>query len=456
MASLLPEKFVERMSLDLGDAEGRALCEALLSDAPVSVRLNPRKRGAHPEGEPIGWSRCGIRLAERPVFTLDTAFHAGRYYVQEAGSQFVGHILETTGTGDGRILDMCAAPGGKTTLYSALVGEKGLVVANDPVRNRASVLADNVRKWGIGNVVVACDEPQHIAVFENRFDVVAVDAPCSGEGMFRKDERAREEWSENNVRMCAARQLQILDSAWHALRPSGVLIYSTCTFNRTENEGVLREFSARVGGELAEAECIACDDAWGVVAGREGVFQTFRFYPHRACAEGFFVAVARKAASDGRAVVPKPRRRIMNDVAGAVRKELSRWVLHPENMRFADVGGTCYGYYADTYDEVRSFAETVNVIYSGVAMGVVYNGKLKPDAALAMFVDLNENAVPVAELEREEALRYLRKQDIAASAFAEGVNLVKSGGCALGFVKRIGNRCNNMYPNSLRILKTDL
>jgi len=456
MASLLPEKFVERVSLDLGETEGRALCGALLGETPVSVRLNPRKSGAHIDGDPIGWSRYGIRLAERPVFTLDTAFHAGCYYVQEAGSQFVGHILETTGTGDGRILDMCAAPGGKTTLYSALVGPKGLVVANDPVRNRASVLADNVRKWGIGNVVVACDEPQHIAAFENRFDVVAVDAPCSGEGMFRKDERAREEWSENNVRICAARQLQILDCAWRTLRPNGVLIYSTCTFNGIENEGVLQEFSARVGDELVEAEMVACDAAWGIVDGREGVFQTFRFYPHRACSEGFFVAVSRKAASNKRAVMPKPRRKIMSDVTGAVRKELSRWVVHPENMRFADIGGTCYGYYSDTYGEVRAFAETLNVIYSGVAMGSVYNGKLKPDAALAMFVDLNGNAVPVAELEREDALRYLRKQDIAAAAFVEGINLVKTDGCALGFVKRIGNRCNNMYPNSLRILKTDL
>lgn len=456
MALPLPEKFVARILRDMGESEGRALCDALLGEPPIAVRLNPYKDGARLQGHPIGWSRYGILLDERPSFTLDTAFHAGCYYVQEAGSQFVGRILETTGTGDGRILDMCAAPGGKTTLYSALVGKGGLVVANDPVRNRASVLADNVRKWGVGNVVVTCEEPQRIAAFENRFDVVAVDAPCSGEGMFRKDERARGEWSENNVRLCAARQSEILGNAWRALRPGGVLIYSTCTFNRTENEGVLQEFSVRVGDELAEAEEIVCDAAWGVVEGREGVFRTFRFYPHRTCAEGFFVAVARKAPSDARAGVPKARRKIMADVGGTAARELSRWVLQPENMRFAAIGDDCYGYYADAYDEVRAFAETLNVIYSGVAMGRIYDGRLKPDPALAAFAGLDRGAVAVAELCREDALRYLRKQDVAAAAFAEGVNLVTADGCALGFAKRIGNRCNNMYPNSLRILKTDL
>lgn len=453
----LPEKFVGRLLEDLGDAEARALCTALdCSVPPTAVRLNPFKSGAEFDGEPIGWSRNGLFLNERPSFTTDTAFHAGCYYVQEAGSQFVGHILETTGFGSGRILDMCAAPGGKTTLYSSLVGRTGLVVANEPVRNRASVLADNVRKWGIGNTVVTCNFPSAFANCPVMFDVVAVDAPCSGEGMFRKDERAREEWSENGVGMCAARQLEILEDAWRTLKPGGVLIYSTCTFNRTENEGVVGKFAALHEGELGEAEPIECREEWGIGTGREGVFQTFRFYPHRTRTEGFFVAVARKTKEGDAhrdAIRVKPKRSPMQEVGAAVRSELKRWLRQPDDYCFAMIGETVYAYRREHFDEVTMLAERLGVICSGVEMGRVFGGKLKPEHPLAMFCDLDREAVAAAELAPEDALNYLRKETFDVSPLAEGMNLVTCNGCALGFAKRIGGRCNNLYPNSLRILK---
>ncbi len=452
----LPEKFVARVVDEMGPTEGRALCEVLEGEPPVSVRLNPDKPRAEFDGEPIPWSRYGLRLAVRPSFTADPRFHAGAYYVQEAGSQFVGHLLEPYDIEGATVLDMCAAPGGKTTLYSTMVGAGGLVVANEIVRNRAMVLADNVRKWGVGNVVVTNNTPKHLAAFENWFDVVAVDAPCSGEGMFRKDHGARDEWSENGVRMCAARQTEILDEAWRALRPGGVLIYSTCTFNTVENEGVLRSFAERMGDELVEAEPVTCETSWGVAEGRVGAFRTYRFYPHRTVAEGFFASVARKRESGERRSVPKPRRRVMNDIGGDARRELSHWVLHPDRMRFAEVGGSLHAYHAGRYDDVRYVSESLNVVCSGVDMGQIFGGKLKPDPALAFFCGLDRDAVPVADLSRDEALAYLRKQELPASLFADGVNLVCCDGFALGFAKRIANRVNNMYPNSLRILKTDL
>ena len=452
----LPEKFVERVYRDLGPTEGEALCRALDGDTPTSIRLNPRKPFAQPEGRSVPWNALGRYLDVRPSFTLDCGFNAGTYYVQEAGSQFVGHILDGVDLEGARVLDMCAAPGGKTTLYSTLVGERGLVVANEIVRNRAAVLADNVRKWGVGNVVVTNNEPRHIAAFEEWFDVVAVDAPCSGEGMFRKDEQARSEWSEGNVRMCAARQAEILDEAWRSLAGGGLLIYSTCTFNLDENEGTLRAFSERVGDEIEASEAIECPEQWGVVCGREGVWQTFHFYPHRTQSEGFFAAVARKAPNGARRVTPKPRRKIMNDLGGKSRDELSRWVENPKAMRFAEVAETCYGYYAEVYDDVKHLAESLSVIYSGVAMGRIFGSTLKPDAALAFFAGLRRDVVARATLEKGEALQYLRKQEVPADRFKEGMNLVECEGCALGFVKRIGNRCNNLFPNSLRILKNDL
>ena len=452
---MLPERFVERVLRDLGPDEGAALCRALEGESPVSVRLNGAKGMPAPSGRRIGWSPAGYYLAGRPSFTLDPDFHAGRYYVQEASSQFVGHIVGSCGGAAGRrVLDLCAAPGGKTTLYASLVGRGGLVVANEINRGRAAVLADNVRKWGTGNVAVTVNDPSQVARLQGWFDVVAVDAPCSGEGMFRKSEEARSEWSEAAVGMCAERQRSILRGAWQALRPGGLLLYSTCTFNFAENEAVLRDFAAWAADDLAAAEQVPVEKEWGVVCGSEGVFQTFRFYPHRAEGEGFFAAAARKADSGGERVrMPKPQR---NPVVWAEKRtvqELSRWVVEPASMRFALAGDTYYGYWQAQAEAVRMLAGVLNVICSGVEMGQLFKGVLKPAHALALFPELSRSAVSVAELSREEAICYLRRGDVAVERFAEGVNLVAANGVALGFAKRIGRRCNNMYPNSLRILK---
>ena len=219
----------------LGD-DAEKLFAALDTPAEVSIRLNPAKPAEVYDGEVIGWSPNGRYLECRPQFTLDPLMHGGAYYVQEASSQFVVHILKGDDLEGARMLDMCAAPGGKTTLYSSLVGRKGLVVANDINRGRVMALEDNVKRWGMGNVVVTCSEPRYIGDFESWFDVVAVDAPCSGEGMFRKMEEARTEWSPASVEQCVARQREILAEAWRALRPGGKLIYSTCTYNLEENE----------------------------------------------------------------------------------------------------------------------------------------------------------------------------------------------------------------------------
>ena len=302
--------------------------------------------------------------------------------------------------------------------------------------------------------MVVCSDPRAFAAAGALFDVVAVDAPCSGEGMFRKEERAREEWSENGVGMCAARQSKILDDAWEALRPGGVLIYSTCTFNSVENEGVLRSFAARVGDGIEESEDVPCPAEWGIEQGREGVFRTFRFWPHRTCAEGFFAAVARKSGGGGvRIAASKRGRSPLSEVSGAEARELARWVKNPEQMRFAVAGDCIYAYRRSTYDFVKMLSERVNAIYSGVAMGRLFGGKLKPEHALAMYAGLNREAVNTAELSRDEAVKYLGKRDFDLSPLREGLNLVTCDGRALGFAKRVGGRCNNLYPNSLRILK---
>ncbi len=377
--------------------------------------------------------------------------HAGVFYSQEPSASSAAPLL---GVQPGmRVLDMCAAPGGKSSQLAAALQGRGVLVSNEYVAARADILKSNLERMGVSNAVVLNETPARIAdALPEFFDRVLVDAPCSGEGMFRKTPEARDEWSENNVKICAVRQAEILREAWKTLRPGGLLIYSTCTFNRLENEGSLEGLLAEAGEEIVESTAFDCPPEWGVVCGRVGPFRTFRFYPHRTRGEGFFAAVARKVSDGGSRVrVPKSRRTIFAPAGRRECAELARWVAEPGRMRFAAVADVYYAYYESQYEAVKMLAESLRVIASGVAMGQIFKERLKPDHALAMFCGLDRGAVPVAELSEEEALRFLRKQEAEAAAFAEGMNLVTHGGAALGFAKRIQNRVNNMYPNSLRI-----
>ena len=449
---LLPADFISNMRQQIGESEAERLFEALDGPSPVSIRINGAKWHGGEWGAPIAWSEYGRYLDYRPQFTTDIPFAAGAYYVQEAGSQFISHILKTEGIEGGKILDMCAAPGGKSTLYSSAVGSRGLVVANEYVRNRANILADNIRKWGLGNVVVTNNDPSHIAAFENWFDVVAVDAPCSGEGMFRKDEVARAEWSVNNVEICAARQKTILTEAWQSLKAGGLLIYSTCTYNTTEDEGILKWMSAEWGEEICPSAKIILPEDCDAEVVQVGDFQGFKFYPHRVATEGFFVAVARKREdSHSRSVTPKGRKKIMVDAPKDALRELTKWVIDRENIRFAAVTDSYYAYPADYYEEIKALAHNLTVIYSGVEMGQIFKGKLKPEWPLSQSVWYNQEVIPAIEVDEEIALDFLRKKDIPAVKFEEGLNLVVCDNYPLGFVKRIGNRVNNTYPNSLKI-----
>ena len=450
----LPIAFTERMRKQLGAEEAERLFAALDGVSPVAVRLNPAKcgeEGVWSDGEAIAWSKNGRKLKERPSFTLDTAFHAGAYYVQEAASQFIDYVISGEDLQGKRVLDMCSAPGGKTTIYSTAVGVDGLVVANEYVRSRANILADNVRKWGMGNVLVTNNAPEHIAQFEGWFDLVAVDAPCSGEGMFRKEEVAREDWSDEAVKMCAQRQMSIVREAWQSLKDGGLFIYSTCTFNDEEDEGVLQAFIDEMGDVFEPSHRIDVAPEWGIVSGEVGAFQTFRFFPHNTDSEGLFVAVARKAEATTQRT-PKARKKVMQEVDKVSRKELLRWLQEAEQYTFAMVADTIYGYRTEQFKAVQALSEGLTAIYSGVAMGQIFKGKLKPDWALSQHVGLNRKAVATEELDESRALDYLRKKDIAVGDMVEGINLVTHNGRALGFAKKVGARCNNLYPNSLKIM----
>jgi 16S rRNA C967 or C1407 C5-methylase (RsmB/RsmF family) len=478
---MFPPEFEKSVNAEL-PGEAAALLAALDGEAVTSVRFNPFKLEAMPAEEGVPWNRYGAYLAQRPVFTLDPAMHAGAYYVQEPSSQFVEYLYrkaaERTGVVESdtevrgmRVLDLCAAPGGKTTLYSTLAGAEGLVVANEVIKQRASVLADNVRRWGIGNVAVSCNDAAAFAAYRHWFDVLAVDAPCSGEGMFRKNPQARAEWSLANVELCAARQRRILAEGWDALRPGGILIYSTCTFNRHENEENIIWLAENYAVEPIGIEL---PDGWGIEQGKvAGGIETFRFYPHKVRGEGFFVAVMHKTDGRIKRETPRARREPLMELNRNENRPLTEWIAQPEHMKFARVGDNCYAFYRPQYQNIAALAGGLNIIYSGVCMGCLFNGKLRPDHALALFHDLAHESASGGimmrkeaaddsrarknftrtPLSRDEALDYLRKREFAdVSTLAEGLNLLTFEDLPIGWTKRIGHRTNTMLPNNFRIV----
>ena len=295
MQAELPQDFVQLMHEHYDKATADALCDALVSTEPeVSIRLNPRKLSAeevlavHPDYEPVPWCPNAFYLPDRPAFTFDPLLHAGAYYVQEASSMGIAEIiswrlevngkrLENTLSSEGSsqnnpltphlsplttpknpvlALDLCAAPGGKSTLLQSLLPEGSLLISNEPIAKRAQILSENMQKWMMGQpesapqVIVTQQYPHEFGALTGQVDVLLTDVPCSGEGMFRKDEGAIREWSLENVRMCQQRQRDILSDIWHVLKPGGLLIYSTCTFNRYEDEDNARWICSELGGEL--------------------------------------------------------------------------------------------------------------------------------------------------------------------------------------------------------------
>ena len=287
----LPPIFIERTKAILKE-EYPAFENALQQLAPTSIRIND-KMDYMPSAEKVAWCDKGYYLNERPLFTADPLFHAGVYYVQEASSMFLSQVVEQHFPDADTVLDLCAAPGGKSTLLSQYLHRNCLLVSNEIVRNRAYILAENLAKWGNQNTLVTNNDPADFSALNNFFDAVVVDAPCSGEGMFRKDAGAIDEWSLSNVELCAERQKKILTDVWDALKPEGILVYSTCTYNREENEDNVAWMCRELDAELLKVD----------LHGNENIVESdfgYRFFPHRTKGEGFFIAVVRKNGSSVR------------------------------------------------------------------------------------------------------------------------------------------------------------
>lgn len=449
----LPQEFVQQMCALLGEAEAGALCSALTDTPPaVSVRRNPTKGDvSFAQSTPVPWCSDGCYLAERPSFTLDPRFHAGAYYVQEAASMFIEQAyrqIERDFTPT-RLLDLCAAPGGKSTLWRSLLPDGALLVANEPIRQRAQILAENLTKWGHPDVVTTSAYPAEFAPLRGFFDVIAADVPCSGEGMFRKDEGARAEWSPAAVETCAARQRAILTDIWDCLREGGYLVYSTCTFNRAENEDNVRFVCQELGAEVV---AVPIDEAWGIApdttAGGQAVYH---FFPHRTQGEGLFLALLRKTSPAPAAREKKRTRSKETPVPDAAK--LQAWLKTPTDFRlFRPTPETIAAVRTSLLDDVQRVAACVRTLTAGVLMGETKGRKFVPAHALALSTVLADTAFPRAELDGDTALRYLRREAVVLPPEQpRGHVLVCFEGLPLGWVNNLGTRANNLYPAEWRI-----
>ncbi|MHC2991382.1 ribosomal RNA small subunit methyltransferase F [Pontibacter sp. HJ8] len=448
----LPKSFVTRMQQQLGTAY-IPFETALLQPAPVSIRLNNLKLPASPELPSVPWTQTGYYLPERPLFTLDPLLHAGGYYVQEASSMFLEQALRQTVdlAQPLRVLDLCGAPGGKSTHIASLISQDSLLVSNEVIRSRASILAENVTKWGSGNVLVTSNDPRDFGRLEDFFDVMVVDAPCSGEGMFRKDPQAVQEWSEENVKLCAQRQQRILMDVWGALKPGGTLIYSTCTWNEAENENNMVWLA---GQENAASLSLDLDPAWGVVPSEQDGVTGYRFYPHQVQGEGFFLAVIRKAgeAQDDHSATSSKKKKHKLTPAGKKEQALvANWLVQPERYTWLQHGEVMSAIPASLFEAADQVYQKLYVVYAGIEVAEVKGKKLKPLHALALSQHLNKAVFRTEELELEAALRYLRKEDISLDSNGNDWILLQYQGFPLGWAKQVGNRLNNYYPKEWRI-----
>ncbi|HTG57373.1 MAG TPA: RsmF rRNA methyltransferase first C-terminal domain-containing protein [Niabella sp.] len=422
----------------------------------TSIRLNPAKSEVVLQSfkdrdinyMPIPWTSNGYYLSERPSFTFDPLFHAGTYYVQEASSMFLEQALQQSVDVSNplRVLDLCAAPGGKSTHLQSLLSPESLLISNEVIRQRVNVLKDNMVKWGSSNVIVTNNDPKDFSRLKGYFDVIVVDAPCSGSGLFRRDEEAINEWSGNNVVLCGQRQQRILADVLPALKEGGVLIYSTCSYSQQEDEDIADWLTSEFA--LSNISFNVQDD-WHITeavtsSGNRG----YRFWPHLAKGEGFFLAAFRLHEGD---IYKNKNRHAIKPATKQLSPLVAAWA-NPDNNELIQVNDKVYAWPAVLFEDFDLILQHLRIIYSGTLLGELAHKKLIPDHALAMSRMVGE-AIGRIELQLSESIAYLQKNTIENTGWASGWQLATYNKHALGWMNVLPNRINNYYPKELRILK---
>lgn len=450
----IPPDFIRHMAGIPGWQE-TAFCQIMQNGEQVqSIRLNTRKwedphKLSFPVEAAIPWTETGYYLAERPKYTLDPLLHAGAYYVQEASSMFLEQAVKQVLPERERIrvLDLCAAPGGKSTHLLSLLPDNAVLVSNEVIKSRVTILEENLIKWGNCNQIITNNDPRDFTGLGGLFDLVVVDAPCSGSGLFRRDPKAMEEWSEAAVELCHQRQKRILTDIWPCLKEGGFLIYSTCSYSMKEDEAIADWLLSNYN---ADSEMLQVDPTWHIVETRspEKSANGYRFYPDQVRGEGFFLTVFRKreaaAAPSGlkvKARLEKAGKEQVADITEWLKPGLSQFYMIQENM----VG------MPEPVDALLAEIGSLYVRRAGVTVGKWAGRKLIPDHALAVSIQL-KHTVNRIELTDAQAQLYLRKEEIQVSGSAPGWNLACYKGVAMGWLKVLPNRSNNYYPKEWRIL----
>lgn len=448
MTTHLPEGFISQMQQLLGEAQASALFESLEQSPSISLRLNKQKPCLMPEWfsdkTPVAWCSNGYYLNERPSFTFAPQLHAGGFYVQDASSMFHEYIINFLScTQPVCYLDACAAPGGKTTVAINALPDGSLVVANEFIPLRAQILRENIQKWGYPNVIVTNSSTDKFSRLSGVFDIIAIDAPCSGEGMMRKDEDARRQWSNGLINECASLQWEIICNTWESLKSGGYLIYSTCTFNRYENEMIVERICQELNGETIDLQT---PEEWGISSGIDTDHHCYRFMPHLTQGEGLFVSVIRKLSDQ---VQWKPRKTKRNNKP--TKLPSIDW-LKGNDWYYRDHFGVICAIskkYADITEEICANAK---VLSTGIELATIKGKDLIPQHALALSTTIKEELFPKIDVDYTTAIDFLRREAIALPQEApRGYVIICYEGMSLGFVKNLGNRANNLYPQEWRI-----
>lgn len=446
----LPKDFIESLShLEFIDSD--ELINSLDTPAPTSIRINPEKWTQEQTLEKVPWSKYGYYLKERPSFYADPSHHSGEYYVQEASSMVIEHIINQIEFEESPLhfLDMCAAPGGKSTILSNFLNSKGLLLSNELVWKRNLILQENIERWGNSNTIITHNSSGDFRKVKNAFDLVLVDAPCSGEGMFRKDPRVREEWSLMAVDRCVEMQREILEDLAASIKYNGYLIYSTCTYNLKENEDQINNFIDDYDFETLEINGL---EEHGVIKNQSGNATFYRFFPNKIKGEGLCVCLLKKKSEesgknktkgDSQIIPFKQNTEVLRDFI-ELDSSLSIWTKENTLYALDEFSGN------QLIDKIRA----LRIIRAGTEIGIIKHNKLIPSHALALS-KIWKKDIQIMELNEQDSLRLLKKDasffnsDISANSWI----LLAYKGNGLAFGKIVNGRLNIHLPKNFRIRK---
>lgn len=450
----LPEKLIDSLAGVKGFNKETFTEVHESSERITAIRINPSKPGVLFESmQYIPWTNYGYYLPSRPFFTFDPLLHGGAYYVQEASSMFLEQCLKQLVdlNSEIKILDLCAAPGGKSTHIQSLINDKSLLVSNEVIKTRVNVLIENLSKWGAVNNIVTNNDPRDFGRLENYFDVIVIDAPCSGSGLFRRDPEAIKEWSEDAVSLCSHRQQRILSDVYPALKQNGILIYSTCSYSVEEDEGIC-DWTCR--NLDVEPLTINVNSDWNIVEAFSLVHHApaYRFFPDQVKGEGFFIACFRK--KDGEEPFDSyPKKNKLSKLSSSEKEIVEPWLRNPSAYNLYQLEQDVFAFPVTMDQDLAAVHANLYTKKAGIRIGRLVKKELLPDHELALSEIVNEDLLSIS-LKKEEALQYLRKEEVKFEADSKGWALVKYEGVNLGWVKLLGNRINNYYPKEWRILKS--